>query len=217
MSDETHYDPRAVRHAYEAILDDYSSKFVDEFTTNAFDRSVIDDAVATVPAGGCVVDLGCGPGQVSAYLAGRGLRLVGLDLSSAMLQVARNQPPGLPVLCGDCLALPLRDGAVDGIVAWYSLHNLPRSLLSTALAECRRVLRTGGTAVIGTHEGRGDETIEQDRDGSTETVVITYYEPEELADAVTRHGFGLAALRQRPPLGHEHPVTKLYITGVAND
>ena len=162
MSDEMHYDPRAVRHAYEAILDDYTSKFVDELTTNAFDRSVIDDAVATVPAGGCVVDMGCGPGQVSAYLAGG-------------------------------------------------------SLLSTALAEFRRVLRTGGTAVIGTHAGCGDEAVEQDRGGSTETVVITYYEPEELADAVTRHGCGLAALRQRPPLDHEHQVTKLYITAVAVD
>jgi ubiquinone/menaquinone biosynthesis C-methylase UbiE len=210
------FDARPVRHAYEDIADEYASKFAGEIATNEFDRSVIDDAVAKLGPAAVVIDLGCGPGQVACYLSARGWWPVGIDLTPAMLAIARERNEALPLVCGDLLGLPLRGAAADCIVAWYSLHNLPRTVLPEALSEIRRVLRPGGVLLIGTHGGRGEDVVEQAWKGQTETVVITYYEPDELADLFARYGFRVSSVRQRPPLDHEHQVTKLYVSADAN-
>ncbi len=208
------FDTRPVRHAYEAIAHEYAKKFADEITTNEFDRSVIDDAVADLGPAAVVIDMGCGPGQVAAYLTTQGRWTVGLDLTPAMLAIARQRNPMLPLVYSDVLALPLRRSAVDGIVAWYSLHNLPRAVLPAALCEFRWALRPGGVLLIATHGGRGQDAVEQEWMGDTETVAITYYEPGELVSLLVGHGFRVGAVRQRAPLNHEHQVTKTYITAV---
>ena len=143
-SGEVSFDARPVRHAYEAIADEYAATFADEITANEFDRAVIDDAVADLDSDAVVADIGCGPGQVAAYLNSRGRWAVGLDLTPAMLAIARQRNPTLSLVGGDVRALPLRDAAVDGAVAWYSLHNLPRASLPAALSELGRALRPGG-------------------------------------------------------------------------
>ena len=48
-------------------------------------------AVASVPPNGEILDYGCGPGRISALLARRGFRVRGIDPSTAMIAVARQQ------------------------------------------------------------------------------------------------------------------------------
>jgi ubiquinone/menaquinone biosynthesis C-methylase UbiE len=209
------FDADAVRHAYEAIVDGYAERFGDDLEHSAFDRSVLDDAVDLLPPSALVLDLGCGPGQVASYVSGRGCRSVGVDLTPAMLDIARRLHPQIPLINGDVLRLPVRDGAVDGALAWFSVHNLPRSLLGQAVAEVRRVLRRDGIFVMVTHAGEGEEAVEQDRHGTTEHVLITYYDSDRLQSALGRHQLRVVDVRSRPPLQHEHAVTKLFITAAA--
>ncbi len=206
------FDARPVRHAYEAIADEYANTFADEITANDFDRAVIDGAVADFGDHSVVADIGCGPGQVAAYLKGRGRWAVGLDLTPAMLAIARQRNRTLSLAGGDVFALPLRDSAVDGVVAWFSLHNMPRASLPAALSELRRAVRPGGVLLLATHRGRGEDTVRQVWNGAEETVPITYYEPDELAHLIAQFGFDARSVRRRAPLSHEHQAEKLYIT-----
>jgi ubiquinone/menaquinone biosynthesis C-methylase UbiE len=209
------FDAAAVRHAYEAIVDGYAERFGDDVERSAFDRSVLDDAVELLAPSALVLDLGCGPGQVASYLSGRGCRALGVDLTPAMLYVARRLHPQMPLIGGDALRLPARDGVFDGIVAWFSLHNLPRSLLDQALREVRRVLRREGIFVMVTHGGEGEESVEQERHATTEHVLITYYDLDTLRSTLARHELSVVDVRSRPPLEHEHAVTKLFVTATA--
>jgi ubiquinone/menaquinone biosynthesis C-methylase UbiE len=209
------FDPVVIRHAYEAIAGDYAEKFGDELEVNDFDRAIVDAAIAAVPPGEIVLDIGCGPAQVSTRAVAAGASAVGVDLTPAMLTTARRRAPRLPLTCGNVLALPYRDGAAAAAIAWYSLHHLPRSVLPRAVVELRRVLRTGGIVVIATHAGQGELAIEQQWEGRTETVIITYHEGEELAALVTASGFLSVEIRERPPLEHEHQARKLYLTATA--
>jgi SAM-dependent methyltransferase len=205
------FDTGPVRRAYEVAVDQYAEQFGDDLVTNDFDRAVIDDATAGLQPGAIVIDLGCGPGQVAGYLSERGTQTVGLDLTPAMLAVARRRNPALPLVRGDLFALPVRSASVDGVVAWYSLHNVPRVVVPAALSELRRVLRPGGTLLIATHGGRGQDLIEQTWMGRPEAVVITYYEPEELEGLLVFEGFRVGTVRQRPPRRHEHQVAKIFV------
>jgi ubiquinone/menaquinone biosynthesis C-methylase UbiE len=205
----------AVQHAYEAIAGEYGATFADELEVNEFDRGIVDAAIARVPRGGIVLDVGCGPAQVSRRVDTAGGAAIGIDLTPAMLAIARRHAPTLPLTCGDVLALPYRRDIAAATIAWYSLHNLPRLLMPMALSEMRRVLRPGGTALIATHAGQGEEMIKQRRSDGWETVTITYYEAEELVVLAEEHGLAPVELQERPPLDHEHQVRKLYLTASA--
>ncbi len=64
-----------------------------------------------------VLDLGCGPGRHSAALAERSVEVVGIDVSSRFLSVARDRAPSLAqFVCADARALPLR-GGFDAVIS----------------------------------------------------------------------------------------------------
>lgn len=90
------------------------------------------------------LDLACGTGDVAARLAGRGARVTGLDLTTAMLAIARRKLGGAGIqwVCGDMTTLPLRSEAVDVVTTSYGLRNVPD--LRRALGEILRVLSPGG-------------------------------------------------------------------------
>jgi len=100
-----------------------------------------------IPAGGIALDVGCGPGTVTASLAraaGPGALALGLDISEAMLAraVRAEAGPQIGFLRADAQQLPLRDGTVDAVVSIAVLQLVPDP--AAALAEMARVLRAGG-------------------------------------------------------------------------
>ena len=102
-------------------------------------------------AGRDVLEVGCGAAQCSRWLAGRGARPVGVDLSVEMLRHARrldaSSGAAVPVVAADATALPLGDGSFDR--ACSSHGAVPFVADSAALQrEVARVLRPGGRWVF---------------------------------------------------------------------
>jgi SAM-dependent methyltransferase len=93
-----------------------------------------------------VLDAACGTGRYSAYLAGRGHRVIGVDRSPAMLAKARQKLPRSEFRDGDLEALPLESGSVDAAVCALALVHLPE--VAKAVAELARVVRPGGRLMI---------------------------------------------------------------------
>jgi arsenite methyltransferase len=104
-----------------------------------------------IPPGGIALDVGCGPGSVTASLAQAagpdGLAL-GLDISEPMLAraVRAEAGPQIGFLRADAQRLPLRDETVDAVVSIAVLQLVPDPVV--ALAEMARVLRPGGRLAV---------------------------------------------------------------------
>ena len=132
--------------AYDAVSARYAEFVRDELDALPLDRAVLAAFAEHVLAGGGgpVADLGCGPGRIGAHLAGLGLEVTGIDLSPAMIEIARASYPGLRFETGSMHALPLGDGTLAGIVSWYSVIHAAPGELPAYLAEFRRVLQPGG-------------------------------------------------------------------------
>jgi len=95
-----------------------------------------------LPEAGPLLEIGVGTAVVATAVAtARGARVVGLDLSAAMLHVAARRFRG-PLVQADAGATPLRTGSIAGVTAVWVLHLVGDR--AAVFAECRRVLRPGG-------------------------------------------------------------------------
>lgn len=92
--------------------------------------------------GAAALDLACGTGDIAFSLAARGARVVGLDITHRMLQLAKAKPGAARFVTGDMLALPFSASAFDLVTTGYGLRNVPD--IAAALAEIARVLKPGG-------------------------------------------------------------------------
>jgi demethylmenaquinone methyltransferase/2-methoxy-6-polyprenyl-1,4-benzoquinol methylase len=100
-------------------------------------------------AGGSAVDVACGSGKLTAELdklARPAGRVVGLDFSVQMLDVARRQHPGLEFIEGDALKLPFDDASFDASTIAFGLRNLADPV--RGLREMLRVVKPGRRAVV---------------------------------------------------------------------
>ena len=103
------------------------------------------------PHGLNVLDLGCGTGRHSLWLAAAGASVTALDFSAGMLAEARAKPgaEGIRFVVHDLHEpLPLADAAFDLVVSGLVLEHLRE--LDGFFGEIRRVLRTGGRAIVST-------------------------------------------------------------------
>jgi demethylmenaquinone methyltransferase/2-methoxy-6-polyprenyl-1,4-benzoquinol methylase len=99
--------------------------------------------------GGSALDVACGSGKLTATLArvvGSQGRLVGLDFSPQMLEIARRDHPELEFVEGDALTLPFDDASFDAATIAFGLRNLADPV--KGLREMARVVKPGGCAVV---------------------------------------------------------------------
>ncbi|MGW2396145.1 class I SAM-dependent DNA methyltransferase [Kitasatospora sp. NPDC001664] len=150
MTDDDFLAP--TRTFYDAIAEDYAEHFRDVLGGQPLDRALL-GAFAEGVGGGEVADLGCGPGEVTGYLAGLGVDVFGVDLSPRMVALARRTQPGVRFEEGTLTAVDRADGSLAGVLAWYSLIHLPDERLPDALAEFRRLLAPGGLLLLGFQTG----------------------------------------------------------------
>jgi SAM-dependent methyltransferase len=102
--------------------------------------------LAGVGPGTRLLDVGCGAGGALVLARTRGAEVAGLDASGALVAVARERLPGARIETGEMEQLPFADAAFDvvtGINAFQFAGDMAR-----ALAEARRVCRSGGTVLM---------------------------------------------------------------------
>jgi SAM-dependent methyltransferase len=112
----------------------------------AAERALLDWLLAPFPRAACVLDVGCGTGHFTGWLASRGSRVIGLERAPAMLAGLRRRHPRLPVVLADAHRLPFRGATVDVAVCVTTLEFLERP--DEALAEAVRVARRGVVLVV---------------------------------------------------------------------
>jgi SAM-dependent methyltransferase len=191
---------RATRAAYDTVAVDYAALLRTELAEKPLDRALLGAFAGLVQAGGArpVADLGCGPGRVTAYLADLGLRVFGVDLSPAMVEVARLAHPGLRFDEGSITDLDLADGMLAGVVAWYSIIHTPPELLPRVFAEFHRVLGKDGELLLAFQAG--DECVRLEQ-GYGHAIELDAYRlpPDRIADLLGDAGFVVHARLLREP------------------
>jgi SAM-dependent methyltransferase len=186
----------SVRRSYDIVAEAYLQKFRDELEGKPLDRALLASLAEQTERGAPVADLGCGPGHVAAWLAGRGIRVVGIDLSPAAIAVGRREYPQVEFREGDLLELPAAGSEFGAAIALYSIIHLDPGELGAAFREVHRVLLPDGLFLVSFHVGSQTRHLDEwfgqavDLDGH-------FYEPAEIAKALESSGFCFQASLER--------------------
>jgi SAM-dependent methyltransferase len=198
----------STRAAYDAVVDAYAQLVGTEISPaieGLTDRALLDAFARSVSgrAGRPVADIGCGPGRVAAFLATRAVDVVGVDLSPAMLAVARAAHPAIGFAAGRLTDLPFPDRALAGAVCWYSIINTPPDDLAAVGAELARVLAPGGRLLVGFQAGTGEAVHHTQAYGRDVALTSYRHAPDVVADRLTAAGLRVHARVLREP-EHAH-------------
>jgi SAM-dependent methyltransferase len=177
-----------VRTSYDRVADNYVELNLGDITTYPWLRTAVDGFAAAVRDLGPVLDVGCGPGALTAYLAERGLDVSGVDLSPRMIEHARRLHPGQRFAVASATELELAESSLGGILAWWSLFNLPRHVLPQVLESFAQALVPGGHVIIGTHMGDGELHRTEAYGAIPVTWTTHLWQPDQLWTLITAIG-----------------------------
>ena len=137
-----------------------------------FHRYILENGVRDAPPEGCVykkdlslfdriclgfigekkrvLDIGCGEGTLALACARRGNDVIGLDISTVLVQLANSKKGSLPIEfeVGDARDLQFPDQCFDVVICKDVIEHLPESSLDDHLREVGRVLRDGGVYMV---------------------------------------------------------------------
>jgi uncharacterized protein len=204
-----------VRASYDAVAPAYADHLVDELLDQQPFECWLLDRVAAHADGGPVVEAGCGPGHVTAYLAEAGADATGIDLSPGMVAEARKRFPDGDYQVGDLRKLmrPLSATGWSAVLAWYSLIHLAASELPDALGALSRPLAPGGWLVVALHAGSEVRHLDEWFDTEVDLDFVLHDRTEVVAQ-VEAAGLTHIEWYERGPITARGETTqRLYVAG----
>lgn len=166
---------------YNKMAKEYDDSTIDFW--DIFPRTIIDKFISL--AKGKVLDAGSGPGRDGLLLKEKGLEIVCLDASEAMVKLSAEK--GLESIVGDFNNLPFDEKSFDNVWAYTSLLHIPKSDIDKPLREISRVLKNGGIFGLGLIEGNFEGYRESA--GVNMPRWFSFYEKSEVEKLLTKHGF----------------------------
>lgn len=158
------------------------------------DRQLVTSWAATIA--GTVIDVGCGPGHWTDHLTSSGCDALGIDPTPSFVEHARATYPDIPFVVAQAEKIPASTSSVGGVLAWYSLIHHEPGRIRLPLEECARVLRPGGTLLMGFFEGATFEPFDH-------AVVTAYRWPvSTLSGHLDAAGFDVVETHTRTGSGY---------------
>ncbi|WP_300641731.1 DUF480 domain-containing protein [Nocardioides sp.] len=201
-----------VRATYAAVAEVYAETLTGELDHLPFERWLLERVAAE--ADGPVVEVGCGPGHVTAHLAALGADARGLDLTPEMVEQARRRYPQGRYDVGDLRRLMRPESAAGwgAVLAWYSLIHLADSELPGALEALVRPLVPGGLLVLAMQAGDDVRRINEWHGVEGLGLDLVHRDPDAVLALVAAAGLTDVEWFVRGPLsGRGETARRLYV------
>ncbi len=144
---------KTVEESYDRMGETYHN-----YRDNEKFKTELEKFAELLPHSGKILDAGCGVGMpVARFLAKRGFRVTGVDISKRMIELAKENVPEAEFYQRNILALDFPNESFEGIICVYTLWHIPRVHHSSIIENFHRMLKDDGILVLNTgiHESEG--------------------------------------------------------------
>ena len=201
------------RQAYNLVAQRYHELFHDEMNEKAYDRELLDRFASNFNHDSLICDAGCGPsGHIGRYVFEKGIPVVGVDIADRCVELARQQNPAMRFVQGDIGRLGFADETFDGIIAYYSIIDTPKSCVGRLYAEFHRVLRPGGRLLVAVKVGETEEYLTELLGIETE-IYFSFFTQDDVRRYYQEGGFAIEFLEQRNPYDFEIKAERIFAIG----
>jgi len=167
----------------------------DQFSSEYFERSQklfrpddIEKFLSLLKPISLILDAGCAFGRDSKALIKGGHKVIGIDLSKKLLEIAKEYEPKLETMLMDIREINFPNNYFDAIWCSAALHHIEHDEAKEAIAKFYSILKTEGICYLITRRGVGEEIIE-DKNIKGFSRYFSYFLEEELVDFVIKLGF----------------------------
>lgn len=185
------------------VFNTTAEKYVEYFGDDWEFINEINSFINLIIPNGKVLDLGCGSGYISKYMADKNLQPVGIDFSEKMIEIAKKKYPEIPFLKMDIANVDkiFEENTFDGLLAIYILYFIPKEQMDSVLESLSRILKDGAQFFMVIQIGKGemfvDETL-MPKGKQKQALFVNLNTEEELLELLQKHNFSVDQLKFYP-------------------
>ena len=189
-------DKNIVERGYDKIAKEYA-----DWRRTFKNRRQLEELAALLPQNARVLDVGCGAGIPTArFLVESGCRVLGIDVSEKMLEMARINVPEAQFIKKDMTDLDFTENSFDGLTAFYSIIHVLRTKHEKLFQDFHRILKPGAPMLISL--GRTEWEGTEDFHGAQ--MFWSHYAPEKSLRLIEATGFDIVSDRLVEDGGETH-------------
>jgi len=151
-----------------------------------------------VKAKGRILELACGPGNITMYVLNKrpDLDILATDLAPNMLEIGRKYNPGVEFRLMDCRDVAALQEQFDGVICGFALPYLSKDEAIRLIADISGVLIQGGLFYLSTIEGDYSGSRMQ-TSSQGDQLLMYYHEAGYLTEALRQNGFGSITIARK--------------------
>ena len=182
-----------------AVYDTIAKEYADQIE-NFAPKKELNKFVSLLPKNGKILDVGCAAGRDSFYLADKGFKVVGIDLSEELLKIARKKGSHVDFQKQDMRKLKFAPFSFEGIWASAAILHLTRAETPAVLKQFYKLLKIGGNLFISVKQGEGEADVREELSGGLSRH-FTFFQNNELKNLLMNAGFKVVEIyswKKRP-------------------
>lgn len=160
--------------SYQATADKFADK-----VANMAPLQSIEYFARLLPSQAIILDVGCGSGRDAKVFTEKGIKVVGIDFCSNLIEIAKATAPLADFHVMDMESLTFPPRSFDGVWSASSLHHLPKKNIPAVLKQIHALLKDGGYFYLSLKKGSG-EVLEEDRRYGAFEKFWAFFQEEEL-------------------------------------
>lgn len=183
------------RETYNKIASNYEKEYENDLS----DAPYIDSFLSQVE-GNYILDMGCGPGTLSKYIANKGYNVDAIDYSEEMLKIAREKINNVNFIQMDMRNVEMNK-KYNGIMLAYSLFHISKDEVKNVLPKYYDLLEDNGVMLIILQEGSGEDYVSENL-GTGLKKFINYYSFEEIEKVLNDNNFEIIEKNRKKPISN---------------
>lgn len=159
-----------------------------------------------------VLELACGPGNITKYLLNKkpNLKIFGIDLAPNMIELAKQNNPSADFRVMDCREIKMLNKTYDAVMCGFCLPYLSKEETLTLISDCSGLINDGGVIYISTMED--DYSKSGFKKGSKgDEIFMHYHEAAYLIQALEKNGFEMMFTDRKNSTSNNEPVIDLIL------